>query len=197
MTPVTKYALIGGAAAVGLYLLWPKQAVATTVVAPPPPPPTGGTTTTTTTTTPPMGTGTGTPSGTVAMDVTGPVAADAVIDPVSKTLTAPTVTALDNWFEHYYVTSVLDSTPTTKVLAATLIPSGQVPQDPNNVLSTAALNISKLGWNVLVTKDVGDAGLLNDPSKLPSSMVLSATKDPASMQATFHKGGYLFRPASA
>lgn len=194
MTPVTKYALIGGAAAVGLYLLWPKKVSVAPVIAIKDSPPPGGTTTTTTTPT----TTTTVGPGQVAMDVTPSVAPDAVIDPVSKTLTAPTVTALDNWFDHYYVTSVVDSSlPNTRVLAATLIPSGQVPQDPNNVLSTAAVNLSKLGWNILVTKDVGDAGLLNDPSKLPSSMVLSATKDAAAMQDTFHKGGYIFRPATA
>jgi hypothetical protein len=185
MKPVYKFGLAGLAGAVAIWAVWPKKTAI--VVSPPPPPPPVKKDET------PVVIG----PGQVPLDVSNPIAADAIIDPVSRTLTPATVATMDNWFEHYYVATVIEASPNTRIFSATLMPAGQVPQDPNNVLSTAALNVAKLGWNVLVTKDVGDAGLLNKVEKMPSNLVLSVTKDAAAMQETLHKGGYIFRSAVA
>ena len=139
--------------------------------------------------------------GSVAMDVTGTSVyvdpnPNAPIDPTTRTLADAPAATLMKWLSNYYLVSFNTVDANTTVLGATILPTGKAPQNPDNMVPVGIPTLQKLGYNILITADVGQAVLADDNSKLTNSIALAATKDPAQIQNVMHKSGYVWLAAA-
>jgi hypothetical protein len=117
----------------------------------------------------------------------------AIINPTDRTLAASTARTLDQYLKDYYVVSTQNPSLNTYIIGGAALPAGKTVSDPNSMVPAAVEVLSQNGFDVLVTYAVGQAALMEDPTKIVGSIAIAATKDPAQVQEVLHKGGYIYK----